>query len=69
MLAYEDPAHHRALAKSIGVTPRHREATDEETALAKEWMRLRGNAYRESMEHGRGATLNQKDAHDGPERI
>lgn len=51
MKTVDNPAHHRALAKSIGVTPKHREATSEEEAFAKQWMRLRGNAYREHMAH------------------
>ena len=43
--------HLRALARNIGVTPAHREATEEEISHAREWMRLRGNAYMETTEH------------------
>lgn len=50
MLTFEDPNHHRTLARNIGVSPRKaREPNDEEVEFAKRWMELRIRAAREDF--------------------
>lgn len=50
----KDLGHLNGIARSIGIRPECREmATDEELDFAAEWMRLRGNAYREQVEFDR----------------
>ena len=43
----EKRQHTLTLCKSIGVTPKHRDPTDEEFALTEQWQKFRTNAYRE----------------------